>query len=125
MSKALSPGKAKGHKYFGELAAWGYTSVEVFGVETDRATAHEQALSRWWEGRRRWAGGKDPLGGRFMPPAFIDMCYSGTAQSLCSANALKMIDIAQSGEIPNLHVRIFGRQPNGTFKQLSDTAYHR
>ncbi len=113
----------QGPQVFGELAASGYTSVEVYGVETDRATAHEQALSRWWDGRRRWASGKDPLGGRFLPPAFINMCYLGTARSLCSANALEIINIARSGLIPNVHVRIFNRQPNGTFKMLNHRTY--
>jgi hypothetical protein len=83
----------QGPQIFGELAASRYTSVEVFGVETDRATAHAQALSRWWGGRQLWINGTDPLGGRFMPPGFIDMCYSATARSVCSANALNMINL--------------------------------
>jgi hypothetical protein len=113
----------QGPQIFGELAASKYTSVEVFGVEIDKATAHEQALSRWWGGRQRWASKKDRLGGRFMPPGFIELCYSGTAQSVCSANALNMINLAQSGAIPSLRVMIFNRDPSGAMKQLSSTTY--
>lgn len=113
----------QGPLVFGELAVAKYTSVEVFGVETDQATARKQALSRWWDGRQRWISGTDPLGGRFLPPDFIDICYLPAGKSLCSANALKIIDVAQSGAIPNVQVRIFSRQPNGKFKQLTSTAY--
>ena len=113
----------QGPQIFGELAASRYTSVEVFGVETDRATAHAQALSRWWGGRQLWVNGTDPRGGRFMPPGFIDMCYSATARSVCSANALNMINLAQTGAIPNVRVRIFVRDTSGTMKQLSSTTY--
>lgn len=113
----------QGPQIFGELAASNYTSVEVFGVEIDLATAHAQALSRWWDGRQRWVSGTDPLGGRFMPPGFINLCYSGTAQSVCSVNALNMINLAQSGAIPNVRVRIFDRDSSGTMQQLSSTTY--
>jgi hypothetical protein len=41
----------QGPQIFGELAKSKYTSVEVFSVEIDQATAHAQALSRWWDGR--------------------------------------------------------------------------
>jgi hypothetical protein len=113
----------QGPQIFGELAKSKYTSVEVFSVEIDQATAHAQALSRWWDGRQRWISGTDRLGGRFMPPDFIDRCYSGTAQTVCTANALNMINLAQSGAIPNLRVRVFDRDPSGAMKQLSSTAY--
>ncbi|WP_081283192.1 zeta toxin family protein [Mycobacterium asiaticum] len=116
--------QGQGPQIFDELATSRYTAVEVFGVEIDRATAHEQALSRWWDGRQRWVNGTEPLGGRFMPPGFIDLCYAGTAQPVCSTNALNMIDLAQSGAIPHVRVRIFKRDPSGTTTQLSSTTTH-
>jgi predicted kinase len=108
---------------YGELAISRYAAVEVFAVEIDRATAHEQALSRWWNGRQSWISGADPLGGRFMPPGFIDRCYSSTATSVCSANALDMIRLARDDAIPSLCVRIFGRDTSGATKQLSSTSH--
>ena len=115
------PDQAK--KIYKQLARWKYTSVEVFGVEIAQATAHAQALSRWWGGRQLWISGTDRLGGRFMPPGYINMCYSGTAHSVCSANALDMIKHARSGRIPSLRVSIFGRDANGATIQLSSAAY--
>ncbi|BBX39599.1 zeta toxin family protein [Mycobacterium simiae] len=113
----------QGPQLFRELAAARYTSIQVFDVEIGRATAHEQALSRWWDGRQRWANSMEPLGGRFMPPGFIDLCYSGTAKSVCCTNALGMINLAQSGAIPSLRVMVFSRDPSGSVKQLSSTTY--
>jgi hypothetical protein len=113
----------QGPQIFNELAKSKYTSIEVFGVETGRAAAHAQALSRWWGGRQLWISGTDRLGGRFMPPGYINMCYSGMTHSVCSANALDMIMLAQSGLIPNLRVRIFGRNTSGATTQLSSTTY--
>ncbi len=113
----------QGPQIYDELAKSAYTSIEVFGVEIGKAAAHAQALSRWWGGRQLWISGTDRLGGRFMPPGFINMCYSGTTHSVCSANALEMITLAQSGLIPNLRVRIFGRDMSGATTQLSDATY--
>ena len=113
----------QGPQLYGELAKSKYAAVEVFAIEIDRALAHAQALSRWWGGRQLWVTGADPRGGRFMPPGFIDMCYSGTVHSVCSANALDMINLAQSGRIPNLRVNIFGRDAKGATVPLSSAAY--
>ncbi|ELB94453.1 putative zeta toxin protein [Rhodococcus wratislaviensis IFP 2016] len=70
-----------GPRVFAELVDKNYTSLRIIGVEVPRATAHEQALSRWWEGRRAWCADTAPLGGRFTPPAAIDDCYDGGARS--------------------------------------------
>jgi predicted kinase len=110
-------------KIYRQLAKSKYTSVEVFGVEIGQAAAHAQALSRWWGGRQLWISGTDRLGGRFMPPGYISMCYSGTVHSVCSANALDMIKHARSGRIASLRVRIFGRDANGGTIQLSSATY--
>lgn len=114
-------GQAK--KLYEQLARWKYTSVEVFGVEIGQASAHAQALSRWWSGRQLWISGTDRRGGRFMPPGFINKCYSGTGDSVCSANALDMIKHARSGRIPSLRVSIFGRDANGATIQLNSATY--
>jgi hypothetical protein len=113
----------QGEIIFDQLATSKYTSVEVFGVEIGQASAHAQALSRWWGGRQLWISGADKLGGRFMPPGFINKCYSGTTHSVCSANALGMIKLAQSGLIPSLRVRIFGRDASGATTELSSATY--
>ncbi|MDG3017201.1 zeta toxin family protein [Speluncibacter jeojiensis] len=39
-----------------ELAQGDYQRVEVIAIDADRTTCHEQALARWWRGRRRWVG---------------------------------------------------------------------
>jgi hypothetical protein len=113
----------QGGKIYKQLARWKYTSVEVFAVEIGQAAAQAQALSRWWSGRQLWISKKDRFGGRFMPPGYINMCYSGTTHSVCSANALGMITHARAGRIPSLCVRIFGRDASGATTQLSSTTY--
>ena len=55
------------------------------------------------------------MGGRFTPPEAIDVCYSGSTsgESVCTENALRFIDLAQSGAIPNVEVTILRRGPTG------------
>ncbi len=113
----------QGEIIYKQLAKWKYSSVEVFGVEIGQAAAHAQALSRWWDGRQRWISKRDRLGGRFMPPGYIDRCYSGTTHSVCSANALGMITHARTGRIPSVCVTIFGRDASGATTQLRSATY--
>jgi hypothetical protein len=42
---------------------------------------------------------------------------------VCSANALEIVDTAQSGTFGRVQVKTFGRQPSGTFNQLNLAAY--
>lgn len=108
--------KDQGRNVFGELAAADYSSVQVLGIEADRQVAHEQALSRWWGGRRKWAEGADVLGGRFTPPDAIDSCYGAASMSRCAEHALALIDLAQSGEIASVQVTIFRRAVDGALE---------
>lgn len=77
-----------------ELTQADYRSIEVIAIDADRRTCHEQALSRWWSGRRQWVEGTHSLGGRFTPPAAIDICYSDTESSLCTAHAIELEELA-------------------------------
>ena len=115
----------QGPTLFAELAEDDYASVCVFGMEVDKKVAHEQALSRWWTGRKQWTDGDHPLGGRFAPPAVIETCYTGGDLSRCAQNALHVIDLAQSGEIPKVRVTIFRRSSTGAIDTFIDRHYQR
>lgn len=112
-----------GPRLFGELASAGYASLDVLGVDVAPSVAHEQALSRWWSGRAEWTSGAEPLGKRFVPPDAIDMCYDDTKLSRCARHALNMADIAKSGEIASVQVRIFGRSTDGQLEEVISRAY--
>lgn len=67
-----------------EFAQFDYPKITIVDVEPDRATALDQALSRWWQ--ERTGGG--PLGGRYVPRAVVQGLYpDGASTSTCSANA--------------------------------------
>ena len=114
----------QGPNIFRELAENEYTDVEVYGIDIDHVTAHEQALNRWWQRRRQWIAGHDPLGGRFTPSDAIDICYPSTGgESVCTTNAKRFINTAiQSGEIPNVHVTIL-RPTTGALDVIYDRSY--
>ncbi|BBX30560.1 zeta toxin family protein [Mycolicibacterium alvei] len=112
-----------GQHLYRELADAQYETIEVYGVEVGQAQAHQQALSRWWEGRLAWVNGSDHLGGRFTPAEAIDICYPATGRCVCITNALQLIDTAQSGDIPNVHVMILGRQPTGALEITEERFY--
>lgn len=114
----------QGPNIFRELADNSYTDLEVYGIDIDRATAHEQALDRWWQCRRRWIAGLDPWGGRFTPSDAIDICYPPTGgESVCTTNAKRFINTAiQTGEIPNVHVTIL-RPTTGRLEVIHDRSY--
>lgn len=100
----------QGPNIFRELADNDYHDVDVYGVDIDRAAAHEQALDRWWVGRGEWTKGADQLGGRFTPSDAIDVCYPTTGESTCVTNAKQFINTAiNTAEIPNVRVTIVRR----------------
>ncbi|OBG21522.1 zeta toxin protein [Mycolicibacterium fortuitum] len=112
-----------GQHLYRELADARYETIEVYGVEIEQAQAHQQALSRWWEGRLAWVNGTGHLGGRFTPAEAIDICYPATGRCICITNALQLIDTAQSGDIPNVHVMILSRQPTGALEITEERFY--
>lgn len=115
----------QGPRVFRELARSEYADIEVYGLDIGRAGAREQALNRWWQGRLDWANGADALGGRFTPEEAIDLCYPEPGgQSVCTANALRLIETAQSGEIPHVHVTILRRQASGAL-EVADEQFYR
>lgn len=65
-----------GERMLGELARRDYRDVTIVDVEVPRATAHQQALERWWRGRRDRITGHG-IGGRFVPAHAIDHAGSG------------------------------------------------
>ena len=115
--------EGQGPRIFHDLADSQYTAIEVYGVDIGQAGAHEQALSRWWRGRQLWVNNADPLGGRFTPPDAVDVCYPNAGTSVCTTHALKFIDIAQSGEIPYVHVSIVRSNAAGAFEVASERFY--
>lgn len=114
----------QGPKIFRELADAEYTNIEIYGVDIGKAAAHEQALTRWWQGRQLWINNADHLGGRFTPADAIDICYTTAGISICTTNALQFVDTAQSGEIPNVHVRVLRRNSSGAL-EMADERYYR
>ncbi|PQM45002.1 hypothetical protein C1Y40_04841 [Mycobacterium talmoniae] len=114
----------QGPKIYRELADSDYTHIEVYAVDVSAAAAHEQALSRWWQGRLDWVNGTDRLGGRFTPADAIDICYPTAGQSVCATHALQFIDTAQFGEIPYVHVTILRRQATGAL-EVGDERFYR
>lgn len=114
----------QGPTIFRELSDHNYTDVAVYGIDVDQATAHRQALGRWWQQRTQWIAGQDPLGGRFTPADAIDICYpTSGGESICIVNAKAFINTAiQTGEIPNVHVTIL-RPTAGPLEVVYDRAY--
>ncbi|MDI9940652.1 zeta toxin family protein [Rhodococcus sp. IEGM 1351] len=70
-----------------QLSEHAYTDVRIVDVEVPASVAHEQAVLRWWEGRRKGISGQDWMGGRFTPPAAIDILYENGPVSRCAAHA--------------------------------------
>jgi hypothetical protein len=70
-----------------------YTELFIVSAETGRVTAHQNARSRWWEGRNT-----DLLGGRMVTPAAIDSAYGDSdTVSLCRDNAKALLELVRSG----------------------------
>lgn len=116
--KGLAP------KLVTEFTEGEYRSVEILAIEADRDTCHEQALSRWWSGRRLWADGADRLGGRFTPPAAINLCYSDTESSLCTEHAVEFEELA-SATISHTHLAVLRRDNSGALETILERRHHR
>jgi len=86
----------QGPKIFRELADSEYTDIEVYGVDSGPAAAHEYALIRWWRGRLDWVSGADQLGGRFTPVDAIDICYPKGEQSICTTHAHRLCTVRRN-----------------------------
>lgn len=104
-----------------ELAHADYRSIEVIAIDADQRTCHEQALSRWWFGRRQWVEGTDTLGGRFTPPAAIDICYRG-AESLCIAHAIELEERA-AATFDNSRLVVLRRRAGGDLGVLFERVH--
>ncbi|GCE44202.1 hypothetical protein Rhow_008500 [Rhodococcus wratislaviensis] len=109
----------QGPKVYEELVSAHYTSLRIIGVEVPRDTAHEQALSRWWQGRRVWRADPSSLGGRFTPPAAIDDCYDDAPMSKCARNAQALAAAVHGREgVTVVELELFRRAPTGGFETL-------
>lgn len=110
-----------GPRIFSQLAAADYKAVRILAVEADPAVAHEQALRRWWERRTAWIAGTHALGGRFVPPAAIDLCYAASGRSVCAQHAEALIDRARRlGEIESVHLTIYKNDGFGPSTTMLD-----
>lgn len=86
---------AYGERLLLSLAKADCRSLLVVSVETDRTTAHERALARWWAGRLD----DHELGGRLVSPAAIDAVFDGDgAVSACRVNARGLVRSIRRGE---------------------------
>lgn len=112
-----------GRQIFQGLADAQYVDVRLYGLAVDAATAHEQALERWWRGRQAWIAGTDPFGGRYTPPEAINACYLDNGESVCTTNALQFINYAQSGAIPSVQVTILHRESAGPLTVADERFY--
>ncbi|MFE5702004.1 zeta toxin family protein [Rhodococcus koreensis] len=107
----------QGPKVYEELVRANYTSLRVIGVEVPRDIAHEQALSRWWDGRLAWLADPSSLGGRFTPPAAIDDCYDDAPMSKCARNAQALAVAARNREdVTVVQLELFRRATAGGFE---------
>lgn len=116
--KGLAP------KLVAEFTEGDYQSLEVMAIEADRSTAHEQALSRWWSGRRQWVNRTDRLGGRFTPPAAIDICYTDAALSVCAEHAVELEKLA-SVTINHTRVSVLRRNAAGELETILEHSHPR
>lgn len=88
---------AFGERLLLSLAKADYGELLIVSAETDRSTAHERAVERWWAGRQDDPG----LGGRLVLPETIDAAYAASAQtSLCRANARALVATIRTRQTP-------------------------
>lgn len=89
---------AYGDRLLRSMAKADYDRLHIVSVETDRETARERAVERWWQGRR-----DDPaLGGRLILPATNDRAYpTGTARSVCRANSRARSPVSGQAKPPS------------------------
>lgn len=107
-----------------EFTEGDYQSLEVMAIEADRATAHEQALYRWWSDRQQWVDGTDRLGGRFTPPAAIDTCYTDADLSVCAEHAVELEELA-AVTISHTRVSVLRRNADGELETILERSHPR
>jgi adenylate kinase family enzyme len=110
---------------YDQLAKAGYSHVIVLGIEVEQEVAHRQALSRWWTDRQAWHAGAHALGGRFTPPYSIEDGFAGGALSVCTRHALGFLDLAQSGDIATVEVKIYSPTSSGGYDLVEDGSVRR
>lgn len=104
--------------HLGEVAMHGYDDLQIVMIDVPAAIARERSLARWWDER------DDPtteLGGRFVPQAVIDSCYSGgsnASATVCRRNADEMNRRARRME--GLQVRMLETSLDGQDPASSD-----
>lgn len=92
--EATMASPAYGERLLQSLAKADYEQLLIVSVETDRATAHERAISRWWTGRQT----EHQLGGRLVLPSVIDALYPTDSQvSVCRDNARSLLATIRAG----------------------------
>jgi hypothetical protein len=92
--EATMASPAYGERLLQSLAKADYEQLLIVSVETDRATAHERAISRWWTGRQT----EHQLGGRLVLPSVIDALYpTNTQVSVCRENARSLLATIREG----------------------------
>ncbi len=97
-----------GEQVLGELVRRDYRDVTILDVEVPRITAHEQALQRWWRGRRDRIAGRG-MGGRFVPGDAIDRAFLNPADrhSVCAANARALFDSSTARALPIITLTVY------------------
>lgn len=88
---------AFGERLLLSLAKADYSELLIVSAETQRASAQQRAVERWWAGRR-----DDPeLGGRLVLPETIDAAYAASDEtSLCRVNARALAATIRAGGTP-------------------------
>lgn len=110
---------------YDQLAAAGYRRILVLGVEVERAVAHRQALSRWWNDRVAWSAGGNILGGRYTPAYAIDDGYDADSRSLCARHAMGILDKAKGGDVESVDVEIYTPSTVGVYEIIDKGEYRR
>ncbi|MDF3319870.1 zeta toxin family protein [Rhodococcus sp. C3V] len=94
-----------------QLSSAGYVNVHIIDVEVPFDVAVEQALSRWWGARVADRTKEGALGGRFVPPAVIELSYGdGHPLSTCATNARALFDSEDAAQFPDLSLTVIDRR---------------
>ncbi|MYV31328.1 AAA family ATPase [Rhodococcus sp. DSM 6344] len=94
-----------------QLSSAGYVNVHIIDVEVPFDVAAEQALSRWWGARVADRTKDGALGGRFVPPAAIQLSYGDEHPlSTCATNARALFDSEDAAQFPDLALTVIDRR---------------
>lgn len=99
-------GPGHGARLLDEVAKAGYERVEFLDVEVDKATALQRASDRWWEQRGNTLRTGTGLGGRFVPPSFIESIYLPDGRSASRINAEEAFDSNMAREVDYLRLTL-------------------